>query len=108
MNKLYYEVMMDYNIEREVMVVYDKNIAIDVCFSFSELFKKYPAIESKEFLELTESDIIQNEWESKDSFGMPEDSLCVFMCHIHYIAGYLFYPSPLNPKVLNIVFFIYG
>jgi len=58
MNKLYYEVMMD-DIEREVMVVYDKNIAIDVCFSFSELFKKYPAIQSKEFLEFAEE--IKNE-----------------------------------------------
>ena len=59
MNKLYYELVMDYDIEREVMVVYDKNIAIDVCFSFTELFKKYPTIQSKEFLELIESDIIQ-------------------------------------------------
>ena len=54
MNKLYYELMMDYDIGREVMVVYDENIAIDVCFSFSELFKKYPAIQSKEFLEFVE------------------------------------------------------
>ncbi len=61
MNELYYELVMDYDIEREVMVVYDKNIAIDVCFSFTELFKKYPTIQSKEFLELIESDIIQNE-----------------------------------------------
>jgi len=59
MNKLYYELVMDYDIEREVMVVYDENIAIDVCFSFTELFKKYPTIQSKEFLELIESDIIQ-------------------------------------------------
>ena len=54
MNNLYYELMMDYNIGREVMVVYDENIAIDVCFSFSELFKKYPTIQSKEFLEFVE------------------------------------------------------
>ena len=54
MNKLYYEVMMDYDIEREVIVVYDRSIAIDVCFSFTELFKKYPTIQSKEFLEFVE------------------------------------------------------
>ena len=54
MNNLYYELMMDYDIGREVMVVYDKNTAIDVCFSFSELFNKYPAIQSKEFLEFVE------------------------------------------------------
>jgi len=54
MNNLYYELMMDYDIEREVIVVYDRSIAIDVCFSFGELFKKYPAIQSKEFLEFVE------------------------------------------------------
>ena len=39
MNGLYYEVEMDYDIGREVMVVYDGDTAIDACFSFSELFK---------------------------------------------------------------------
>ena len=51
MNDLYYEVNMDYDAGREVMVVYDGDTAIDVCFSFSELFNKYPAIQSKEFKE---------------------------------------------------------
>jgi len=54
MNGLYYEVEMDYDIGREVMVVYDGDTAIDACFSFSELFKKYPAIQSKEFKEFVE------------------------------------------------------
>ena len=54
MNDLYYEVEMDYDIGREVMVVCDKDTAIDACFSFSELFKKYPAIQSKEFKEFVE------------------------------------------------------
>ena len=54
MNGLYYEIEMDHNIGREVMVVYDEDTAIDVCFSFSELFKKYPAIQSKEFKEFVE------------------------------------------------------
>ena len=54
MNGLYYEVEMDYDIGREVMVVYDKDTAIDACFSFSELFKKYPTIQSKEFKEFVE------------------------------------------------------
>ena len=54
MNGLYYEVEMDYDTGREVMVVYDGDTAIDACFSFSELFKKYPAIQSKEFKEFVE------------------------------------------------------
>ena len=56
MNGLYYEVEMDYDIGREVMVVYDGDTAIDACFSFSELFKKYPAIQSKEFKEFVEEE----------------------------------------------------
>ena len=56
MNGLYYEVEMDYDIGREVMVVYDGDTAIDACFSFSELFKKYPAIQSKEFKEIVEEE----------------------------------------------------
>ena len=51
MNDLYYEVSVDHDVGREVMVVYDGDTAIDVCFSFSELFNKYPAIQSKEFKE---------------------------------------------------------
>ena len=39
MNDLYYEVSVDYDVGREVIVVYDGDIAIDACFSFSELFK---------------------------------------------------------------------
>jgi len=54
MNDLYYEVNMDHDTGREVMVVYDGDTAIDACFSFSELFKKYPAIQSKEFKEFVE------------------------------------------------------
>jgi len=54
MNDLYYEVGMDYDTGREVMVVYDEDTAIDVCFSFTELFNKYPAIQSKEFKEFVE------------------------------------------------------
>ena len=54
MNDIYYEVNMDHDTGREVMVVYDKDTAIDACFSFSELFKKYPAIQSKEFKEFVE------------------------------------------------------
>jgi len=54
MSDLYYEVSMDYDTGREVMVVYDGDTAIDACFSFGELFKKYPAIQSKEFKEFVE------------------------------------------------------
>ena len=54
MNDIYYEVSMDYDTGREVMVVYDGDTAIDACFSFSELFRKYPAIQSKEFKEFVE------------------------------------------------------
>ena len=39
MNDLYYEVNMDHDTGREVMVVYDGDTAIDACFSFSELLK---------------------------------------------------------------------
>jgi len=39
MNDIYYEVSMDHDTGREVMVVYDGDTAIDACFSFSELFK---------------------------------------------------------------------
>jgi len=56
MNELYYEIEMDHNIGREVMVVYDGDTAIDACFSFAELFKKYPAIQSKEFKEFVEEE----------------------------------------------------
>ncbi|RLG34507.1 hypothetical protein DRN97_02240 [Methanosarcinales archaeon] len=56
MNGLYYEVEMDYDIGREVMVVYDGDTAIDACFSFGELFKKYPFIQSKEFKEFVEEE----------------------------------------------------
>ena len=35
---------------------------------------------------------------------MPEDSLCMFVYHIHNIAGYLSCPSCLNPKALNTIF----
>ena len=54
MNDLYYEVNMDHDTGREVMVVYNGDTAIDACFSFSELFKKYPAIQSKELKEFVE------------------------------------------------------
>jgi len=56
MSELYYEVEMDYDVGREVMVVYDGDTAIDVCFSFTELFKKYPTIQSKEFKEFVEEE----------------------------------------------------
>ena len=56
MNDIYYEVSMDHDTGREVMVVYDGDTAIDACFSFSELFKKYPAIQSKDFKEFVEEE----------------------------------------------------
>jgi len=56
MNGLYYEVGIDHDTGREVMVVYDGDTAIDACFSFSELFKKYPAIQSKDFKEFVEEE----------------------------------------------------
>jgi len=56
MNDIYYEVNMDHDTVREVMVVYNGDTAIDACFSFSELFKKYPAIQSKEFKEIVEEE----------------------------------------------------
>ncbi len=56
MNDIYYEVGIDHDTGREVMVVYDGDTAIDACFSFGELFKKYPAIQSKEFKEFVEEE----------------------------------------------------
>ena len=56
MNDIYYEVGIDHDTGREVMVVYDGDTAIDACFSFSELFKKYPAIQSKDFKEFVEEE----------------------------------------------------
>jgi len=56
MNDLYYEVSMDYDAGREIIVVCDGDRAIDVCFTFTELFKKYPVIQSKEFKEFLEEE----------------------------------------------------
>ena len=58
MNDIYYEVGIDYDTGREVIVVYDEDTAIDACFSFGELFKKYPTIQSKEFKEFVEEEQI--------------------------------------------------
>ena len=51
---LYYEVSMDYDIEKEVILVCDGDRVIDACYSFRELFEKYPNIISKEFKEFVE------------------------------------------------------
>ena len=54
MSELYYEEAMDYDMGREVILVCDGDKVIDTCYSFRELFEKYPDIVSKEFLEFCE------------------------------------------------------
>ena len=56
MSELYYEVVMDYDMGREVILVCDEDRVIDAYYSFRELFEKYPNIMSKEFKEFVEEE----------------------------------------------------
>jgi len=50
----YYEVTMDYDMGREIILVCDGDKVTDFFYSFEELFEKYPSVASKEFLEFCE------------------------------------------------------